>query len=92
MNPNYSYVIAAYTTLAGYIILFIFHFFIVKKMKMAHVYDIRFIVGIFGVVVGTAGAMNILYNMGIWRYMVIGGYGSYIIYLAYRYKGILGLR
>lgn len=92
MNPNYSYVIAAYTTLAGYIILFIFHFFIVKKMKMAHVYDIRFIVGILGVAVVTAGAMNILYKMGIWRYMVIGGYGACVIYFAYRYKGILGLR
>ncbi len=89
INPEYSYVIAAYTTLAGYIILFILHFFIVKKMRMEHVYDIRFIVGIFCIVMMVSGVMNMLYGMRGWRYIAAGGYCVSVLYLIYRYKGIL---
>ena len=81
--------IAAYTTLAGYIILFILHFFIVKKMGMGHVYDIRFIVGIFCIVMMVSGVMNMLYGMRGWRYIAAGGYCVSVLYLIYRYKGIL---
>ena len=43
--PKYGYVAAAYTTLAGYVFLFLFHYFIVKRMDYAHVYDTSIIFG-----------------------------------------------
>ena len=40
--PIYGYVAAAYTTLIGYMFLMIFHYFLVKRMGLAYVYDNKF--------------------------------------------------
>lgn len=41
--PRYGYIIAAYTTLTGYIFLYIFHYVISKKMLQKEIYDQRYI-------------------------------------------------
>jgi O-antigen/teichoic acid export membrane protein len=43
--PKYGYVAAAFTTLVGYGVLFLVHYFAVKKLKMTHVYSSKFIFG-----------------------------------------------
>lgn len=86
LNPEKSYIIASYTTLAGYIILFIIHVFIVKKMKMDHVYDIKFIIMILAIIMIFAGGMNILYSYTLVRWSVILLYGSIVLYLIFRFK------
>lgn len=40
--PKFGYIAAAYTTLVGYILLFVLHFLIVHRMKLTEVYDTKF--------------------------------------------------
>ncbi len=40
--PIFGYLAAAYTTLAGYILLFFIHFYFVNKMKKTEWYDTKF--------------------------------------------------
>ena len=83
---SFGYIAAAYTTLAGYIILFILHYFIVKRMKMDHVYSIKFILCILGGIMVFAGLMNILYSYTIIRYALVLAYGSVFLYFVYKYR------
>ncbi|MBQ6959556.1 MAG: oligosaccharide flippase family protein [Clostridia bacterium] len=84
--PEYSYVIAAYTTLAGYIVLFILHFFLVKRLKMDFVYDIKFILMILGLTLAVSGIMNYLYGISALRYCIVAVYTIMILYFGYRNK------
>lgn len=86
MNPERSYIIAAYTTLAGYIILFVLHYFIVKKMKMNQVFEIKLILIIFGFTLVVAGVMNLVYRMGIIRYAIFAIYAVAVIVGIFKYK------
>lgn len=85
MNPEHSYIIAAYTTLAGYFVLYVVHYIIVKRMNMTHVYETRFLVGVLAGTMLFAGAMNILYSFTILRYGIVVIYGIAVIVLAVRY-------
>lgn len=89
LSPENSFIIAAYTTLAGYMVLFVIHFFIVKHMKMDHVYDIKFIICILAGVMLFAGVMNLLYSYTIVRWCIIAVYAGAMLYLAYRYRDLL---
>lgn len=89
MNPEKSFVIAAYTTLAGYILLFILHYFIVRRMKMSFVYDIGFILKMLAGILIVSGIMNLLYMNTIIRYIVVLIYGSITLYFIYRYRDVI---
>lgn len=89
LSPENSYIIASYTTLAGYIVLFIIHFFIVKRMKMDHVYDIKFILAILAGIMLFAGLMNILYSYPIIRWCIIAVYAGTMLYLILHFKDLL---
>lgn len=92
MNPERSYVIAAYTTLTGYTILFVMHYLIVRKMKMDFVFDIRFILVMIVVTFALSGVMNLLYNITYVRYAIVLVYGLVVLYIGYRNKDrILGV-
>lgn len=92
MNPEKGFVIAAYTTLAGYIILFFIHYALVKKMKMDFVYDIRFILCVMGLTLAVSAAMNILYRMYLVRYLIVLVYGAAVLFFGYRHRErILGI-
>lgn len=81
LSPENSYIIAAYTTLVGYMILFVLHYFIVRGLKMNHVYDTKFMFcGLFGILL-FAGLMNILYSYTTIRLIIILIYFSVILYL-----------
>ena len=41
--PRYGYMVAAYTTLFSYFLLMLFHYLIVRKLKLSHIYDNRFV-------------------------------------------------
>ena len=86
MNTEYSYIIAAYTTLAGYVILFILHYLIVKKMKMDHVYDIIFILKMLVLTLAVSGVMNILYRTTAIRYGIVLVYGIAVLIVGYKNK------
>lgn len=70
--PIYGYVAAAYTTLIGYIVLFIVHFLFVRKLGKLSWYDTRFNLLFLA---GSLIAMFIsllLYHASIIRYFIIG--------------------
>jgi O-antigen/teichoic acid export membrane protein len=90
LDLEHSYVIASYTTLIGYIILFALHYFMVRHLKMDHVYDIRFILMILLGILVVAGIMNTFYGVNeIARYVLIIIYGAVIMYAGYRYKDVI---
>lgn len=72
--PRYGYLAAAYTTLAGYLFLFIFHYVLVRKMGFHTIYDTRFILLIS--LASTVAALLILvvYQFDFIRYIVLSLY------------------
>ena len=89
LSPQNSYIIAAFTTLAGYMVLFTIHYFILRKMKMDHVYDIRFNVAVLGGILAVAGVMYLLYDLTIVRWILVALYAGGMLYLLYRFRGTL---
>lgn len=84
LNPEKSYIIASYTTLAGYMLLFILHYVIVRKMKMHRVYDSAFIAMVLGASMLAGGICLILYRLPLLRYLLLGIYAVGILYLGIR--------
>ncbi len=66
-----SYIVAAYTTLVGYVFLFTVHFFIVRSMKMDFVYDTHFIFKTLLFIFIISVLMNIIYKILIIRLIII---------------------
>lgn len=93
LNIEHSHIIASYTTLAGYMLLFGLHYYMVRRMKLDHVYDIRYILKILLVVFVLAGITIALYGWSpIIRYVLVVIYGAAVLYVGYRNKEtILGL-
>lgn len=87
---EHSFVIASYTTLIGYAVLFVFHYFMVRRMKMDHVYDIRFIIMVIVGTLAMAGVMNMLYDVNpIVRYVIVLAYVIAVLFFGYRYKSTI---
>ena len=86
LRPEYSHVIAAYTTLLSFIVLFILHFFLVKRMKMDHVYDTRLIMTVLFITLLLSVVMYFLYRISSIRYVLTVIYGIILIFGTYRYK------
>ena len=85
LNPQHSHIIAAYTTMTGYFVLLVVHYIIVKRMKMDHVYDKKFLAGVLAGTMLFAGLMNILYSYTILRYCIVIVYGIVLIVFVTRY-------
>lgn len=86
MMPQYGYIIAAYTTLVGYAILFVLHYYLVKFMDMSFVYDIKYILIVLGIFTSLSIVFNFLYEFTILRYGIIFVYGFFILYFSYKNK------
>ena len=69
--PKYGYIAAAYTTLIGYMFLFIMHFFLVKHMGLSGCFNTRNMVIISSIICLVGIAMNYLYKNDILRYIVL---------------------
>lgn len=93
LSPENSFTIAAYTTLVGYVVLFILHYFLVKRMGMTHVYNTKFMVGILLTVLAISGVMNLLYcdhlMLRIIRYIITLVYGCIVLFYLYKNKNIM---
>ena len=86
VDLSHGHVIAAYTTLTGYIILFILHYLLVKKMNMTYVYDTKFILKMLGLILVISGIMNVLYQYNIIRYAVLIVYVVIIVLIGLKNK------
>lgn len=84
-----GYVVAAYTTLTGYIVLLLLHYLLVKRLHMEFVYDRKFICGILVAFLAVAAAANVLYNFAIIRYVLIVVYGAFILAMFLKNKELV---
>ena len=70
--PRYGYAAAAYTTLAGYIILMLLHLIFCRNiLKIAGMYDNAFILAALGIMTAAGLASQLLYENTPVRYAVI---------------------
>lgn len=69
--PRFGYIAAAYTTLAGYMILFLIHYLFVSIMKKNNIYNNKFIFGFSAVMLVIGLLCNLLYMNNIIRYCLL---------------------
>ena len=85
--PIYGYQAAAYTTLIGYIFLWLFHFIIVKANKeFVDIYDTKFILKILAVLLLISFLMLIIYHYDTLRYIIITIYMVVLILMLIKYR------
>lgn len=69
--PRFGYLAAAYTTLAGYLFLFVFHYILVRKMGFHTIYDTKFMMVISGMISVIAVLILVSYQFILIRYTVL---------------------
>ncbi|MBR5564912.1 MAG: oligosaccharide flippase family protein [Roseburia sp.] len=84
--PRYGYVAAAYTTLVGYIFLFVFHYILVKKMGFSMVYDSQYIVKISMIMCILTLITTFLYESMVLRFIFAGIYIFVLLYIGIKNK------
>lgn len=96
--PRFGYIAAAYTTLAGYMALFVFHFFIVKVMlkDLKDLYSYKFIFAILSLLFLCGCFVLGLYQNVTLRYMVVSIYLLVLSEVVYKnrekIKAIIGIK
>lgn len=69
--PKFGYVAAAYTTLASYLWLMVFHMYLVKRINKSYVYNNKLISCVIAFLLIITTLINALYNYNIARYIVV---------------------
>ena len=69
--PFLGYVVAAYTTLIGYIALFFLHFYVCKRINKSNLINNKFLFVFLGISLLTLFIMPVLYTLSIIRYILI---------------------
>lgn len=69
--PIFGYIAAAYTTLIGYIVLYLIHYFFVVKLKCKDWYDNTFFVKVLMLSLVMIFVSNLLYYFNIIRYLIL---------------------
>ncbi len=87
--PVFGYVAAAYTTLAGFLLLLIMHMLLVRHMGYAKVYSYRFIILVTLVMMGMTAGINVVYSYDYIRYAILGVYVLIFIFAARKYKSLI---
>lgn len=84
--PKFGYLAASYTTLACDLLMVIFHYFIVRKMKLSQIYDtgFNFIVIIFSLLL--IPLCLAIYDRNILRYSTVLAYAISFVCLFLKYK------
>ena len=70
--PWFGYIAAAYTTLIGYISLYVIHYIFVKKLGCTSWYDNRFFLKMLIISLFSLLVSNLLFKFNIIRYFIIG--------------------
>ena len=87
--PKFGYIAAAYTTLAGYLLLLGLHMWMVHRLGMSNVYSYRFIIGTVIAVFVVMLGINEIYDMSIIRYIFIAAYFIVLAAILYRKRDII---
>lgn len=87
--PIFGYLAAAYTTLIGYMALFIMHFVFVKRLNCAEWYDERFFFTLLCISLCAIPIAILLYNNNIIRYLLLSFITLYIAHVTIKNRTIL---
>lgn len=82
--PKYGYIVASYTTLIGYMFLFVFHYFMVRRIKLHIVYNTKFILLICLVMVVVTVLILLMYSVPFIRYVSSLGYFIGLCFVIYK--------
>ncbi|MER2173174.1 MAG: oligosaccharide flippase family protein [Carnobacterium sp.] len=69
--PRYGYIAAGYTTVVAYFFLFLFHYFLAKKIIGKQLFDTKMIISVTTVVVALSFVMFFLTDYIILRYLMV---------------------
>lgn len=86
LSPEKSYIIASYTSFISSIVLLILHYFVVRRLKMSHIYDEKIFALLLGISTALMILVNLLYKMTVVRYIIIVVYIIAIIFIFYKNK------
>lgn len=87
--PMFGYIAAAYTTLAGYSVLFIIHYLFVKHMKKDNIYSTKFVFGFSAVMFATGLLCNLLYMNNIVRYCLLGAAAAVCLWFVIKNRRVI---
>lgn len=82
--PTYGYIAAAYTTLAGYTVLAILHYLLVRRIGLHTIYDTRFLVYIVLASCIMMMVASVLYDYSLLRYVVVAVYCLGVSVMVYK--------
>lgn len=84
-TPKYGYIAAAYTTLVGYAVMFIYHYGVVRfKIRKGFIFDNRFIFKIIGIAIAVQIIISFTYSFSIARYALLMIYCIAMGFVAYK--------
>lgn len=84
--PIYGYAAAAYTTLAGFIMLLLMHYLISRKYGFTKSYDNKFTFVVMAAMMFIGLALQLLYPYMILRWIIAVALGVVVLYLLYKLK------
>jgi len=87
--PLYGYIAAAYTTMAGYFLMLLFHYAIIKKHDLQEIYNNKLIFGISFLCLLFALVFPILYSYSALRYVLLSLYVVILLILFVKYKNLI---
>ena len=87
--PRFGYIAAAYTTLAGYLLLLGVHMMLVHRMGMSNVYNYRLIIGIVIVSCAFMIGINLIYSNIVIRYVCVTCYITALALVIYRKRKLV---
>ena len=82
--PIYGFIAAAYTTLAGFMILTILHYFQMQRLDLSQRYNNKFIFGVLTVMTVAGISIQVLYTTILLRYLMVLLVGGVVFFLAFR--------
>lgn len=86
--PKFGYIAAAYTTLIGYLCLYLIHFYFVRKLNCTFWYDTKFFFIVTIVSITYMFFCNIVYEYTIIRYLLVVILFVFLIIYLYKYNYI----
>ena len=84
--PRFGYLVAAYTTLVGYLVLLTIHMYLVYRLKLNIAYSYKFVVAAVLVSLIAMVLITFSFSNNIVRYVAIGIYILAFVFLVYKYK------
>ena len=84
--PKFGYMGAAYVSAASYVVLFLLHVLLVKRMGFLHLYPMRLIAWALASMALYVVLVNAIYQSNIIRYALVVSYGMAFLLVAHRKK------